>query len=93
MVSEVMKAQAVKDVVGSTFESDPVPQMASRLGEVTDMLRPALKPHDQPVFDYMFGQYQQQNLRPGQIAKKLDRSASSISRSSKRIKIEINKYL
>jgi len=93
MVSEVMRAAAVKDVVGSTFESDPVPQMANRLGEVTDMLRPALKPHDQPVFDYMYGQYQQQNLRPGQIAKKLDRSASSISRSSKRIKTEINKYL
>lgn len=88
-VQQIQQAQR-KDVIGSTFESDPVPRVASREQQIITQLRPALAPEQQEVYDYLYGQQgKPQVTSTTQLAKLLKKSPSQVSRLRTAI---LNKY-
>jgi DNA-directed RNA polymerase specialized sigma subunit len=88
-VQQIQDAQR-KDVIGSTFESDPVPRAISRERQIVSQLRPTLKPDQQEVYDYLYGQNgKQQVTSTTQLAKMLGKSPSQVSRLRTAI---LNKY-
>lgn len=92
-IAEIQKQQ-VRDVFGSAFESDPTPKASVREQEVLPLLRPALKQDEQVVFDYLYGHSGKPRITStGQIAKKLGKSPSQISRVKKRIEEEYKKFV
>ena len=79
-----------KDIIGSTFESDPVPHAVSRERHVIGLLRPTLSTDQQQVFDYLYGV----NGKPlinstTQLAKVLGKRPDAIARLRTGI---LNKY-
>lgn len=93
LVKQVQRAQ-VKDINASSFESDPVPRASTREREILGLLRPALKPNEQAVFDHLYGVGgRARTTSTGAIAKKLGKSPSQISRLKGRIEAQYKKYL
>lgn len=79
-VKEVRQAQ-IKDVIGTTFETDPVPRVSPREQEVLSLLRPSLKRDEQKVFDHVFGYGGKMKIESTtELAKKLGKSPSQVSR-------------
>jgi DNA-directed RNA polymerase specialized sigma subunit len=79
-VQEIQAAQ-IRDVRGSQFESDPVPRAVGRERQVVALLRPALKPDQQEVYDYLYGLNGKPRITStGELAKKLGKSPSQVSR-------------
>lgn len=71
-----------RDVLSSSFESDPTPQASQRHMEILEMLPPVL-PSDQhrEVFYHMYGLEGRPKIQsPGAIARKLGKNPSQISR-------------
>jgi DNA-directed RNA polymerase specialized sigma subunit len=92
-VLQIQQSQ-VKDIPASTFESDPTPFAAAREREVLGLLRPSLKIEEQAVFDHLFGLNGKQRLTStGEIAKKLGKSPSQVSRLKGRIESQYKKYV
>jgi DNA-directed RNA polymerase specialized sigma subunit len=85
-IQEIQKAN-VKDVLSSQFPSDPTPQQPSRRGDVVSLLRPALTPDEQAVFDLM-----ETGLKPGQVARKLKKPPHTISRLRTSINRKYQRY-
>jgi len=82
-----------KDIIGSTMESDPAPSAASRNEAVLGLLRPALRPSAQPVFDHIYGFNGAPKItQTSVLAKRLDRSQSQISREKTHIIEKYKKY-
>jgi DNA-directed RNA polymerase specialized sigma subunit len=82
------------DISASAFESDPTPRASSRHEEVVGMLRPALKPDEAAVFDYMYGQGGKPTVTAtNDLAKRMGKSPSQISRLKKRVETAYKKYL
>jgi len=84
----------IADIPGTSFESDPSAKSMSYEQETLDMLRPALKGDERVVYDYMYGQ----NGKPvvhstGDIASRMGKSPSQISRIKRRIEATYKKYL
>lgn len=93
LVKQIQQAQ-VKDINASSFESDPVPKASTREREVLGLLRPALKPDEQAVFDHLYGMNgKARTTSTGAIAKKLGKSPSQISRLKGRIESQYKKYV
>jgi len=93
MVKDVQKAQ-MKDVVGSSFESDPNPKASPRSQEVLSLLRPTLTPEEQEVFDHVFGYGGRQTITStNKLADKLGKSPSQVSRLKTGIIGKYNRYL
>jgi len=93
MVNNVQKAQ-MKDVIGSTFESDPVPKASPRSQEVISLLRPTLSLEEQAVFDHVFGYGGKQTITStNKLADKLGKSPSQVSRLKSSIIDKYNQYL
>jgi len=92
-VKEVRQAQ-IKDVIGTTFETDPVPHVSPREREVLSLLRPSLKTDEQKVFDHVFGYGGKQQINStSELAKKLNKSPSQISRLKTGILDRYKKYV
>lgn len=92
LVKTVEKYQ-IKDIPGGKFESDPSTKNISFERETLSLLRSALKGDERTVYDYMFGQ----NGKPkvvstGQIATRMGKSPSQISRLKKRVEATYKKY-
>lgn len=93
LVQQIQRSQP-KDIVGSAFESDPVPVAATREREVLGLLRPGLTVEEQQVFDYLYGLHGKPRITAtGKIAKKLGKSPSQISRLKGRIEGQYKKYV
>ena len=79
-VTRILKGQR-KDIIGSTFESDPTPFAIQREREVIGLLRPNLTPDQQQVFDHLYGQNgKDQVTSTTQLSQILGKSPSQISR-------------
>jgi len=79
-VKEIQEAQ-IRDVVGSRFESDPVPRAIGRERQVVSLLRPALKEDQQVVYDHLYGLNGKEKITStSALAKKLGKSPSQVSR-------------
>jgi DNA-directed RNA polymerase specialized sigma subunit len=79
-VQQIQQAQ-IGDVIGSSFESDPVPKAISREREVVGLLRPALSADQQAVYDHLYGlNGKQKTTSTTQLAKLLGKSPSQVSR-------------
>lgn len=79
-VEQIQQAQ-IKDVMGSAFESDPVPKAIGRERQVITLLRPALTPDQQVVYDHLYGLNGKQRVTSTtELAKTLGKSPSQISR-------------
>jgi DNA-directed RNA polymerase specialized sigma subunit len=79
-VERIQQAQR-KDIVGSTFESDPTPHAISREREVVSLLRPSLNQEQQQVYDHLYGHGGKPVITSTtQLAQVLGKSPSQISR-------------
>lgn len=93
MVNTVQQMQ-VKDVAGSAFQSDPVPQGMStetHKADIVDLFRrdpKVLTPEERQVFTLM----EDQQLTPGQVAKRLGKSPHAVSRIRTSINRKYQKY-
>lgn len=86
LVREIQIEQGTKDILGSSFESDPTARSAPREREVLDLLRPALRPKEQSLFDHLYGLNGQPRItETGALAKRLGTSSPQISRLKKNI--------
>lgn len=84
----------IADIAGSSFESDPYSKAMSSEVETLSLLRGALKPDEQHVYDYMFGKNGKPKIEStGELATRLGKSPSQISRIRKRIEATYNKYI
>lgn len=94
LVSTVRQYQ-IRDIPGSAFESDPSPKSMSFERETLDVLRPALGSDDERVvYDYMFGKNGKPQIEStGDIARRMGKSPSQISRLKKRIEATYKKYV
>lgn len=93
LIKTVDKYQ-IKDIPGGAFESDPTPRMMSYHSETLELLRPSLKPDEQVVYDFMFGKNGKPKIEStGEIARRIGRSPSQVSRLKKRIEATYKKYL
>lgn len=91
-VQEIQAAQR-RDVIGSSFESDPVPRAISRERQVIGQLRPALQPDQQEVYDYLYGQQGKPKITSTtQLAKLLGKSPSQVSRLRTAILAKYKEY-
>lgn len=81
------------DIHSSAFASDPGGYAASRDQEIIHLLRAELKPDEQKVYDYIYGQNGMPTITStGELAKKLGKTDSQISRIKNRIAAEYAKY-
>lgn len=92
---QTVQQYQIRDIPGSAFESDPTPKSMSFERETIDVLRPALKTDDEKtVYDYMFGKGGKPKVEStGEIAKRMGKSPSQISRLKKRIEATYKKYV
>lgn len=83
----------IKDIPGGKFESDPTAKNISFERETLSLLRSALKGDERTVYDYMFGQNgKPQVTSTGQIATRMGKSPSQVSRLKKRVENTYKKY-
>ena len=93
LVKQVQEAQ-IRDIPEAGFESDPTPRVLPKERQILAYLRPSLKPDEQTVFDYMYGKQGKPVVTStGQIAKKIGKSASQVSRLKRRIEAKFKSYL
>ena len=82
-----------KDLPSSLWESDPVAQASSREQQVLGLIRYELAPDEQSVFDHIYGHNGAQRIEDtGQLARKLGKSPSQISRLKTSIIDKYNKF-
>lgn len=83
----------IADIAGSSFESDPYSKTMSSEVETMGLLRGALKPDEQVVYDYLLGKNGKPKIEStGVLATRLGKSPSQISRLRKRIEATFRKY-
>jgi DNA-directed RNA polymerase specialized sigma subunit len=77
----------IRDIGESQFESDPVPQAASFGRETLRLVRHVLPPDDRDIYDYLYGSGgKPQITSTSEIAKRLGKSPSAVSRAKARIR-------
>lgn len=90
---QTVRDYQIKDIPDSSFASDPTAKSVSYERETIELLRPALKGDEVHVYDYLTGT----NGKPlvtstGEIAKRMGKSPSQISRLRGRIDATYKKY-
>ncbi len=94
VVDQILLAAGQKDVIGSEFESDPAPRQTTREREVIGLLRPALPPEQQVVFDHLYGMNNKPRITStNDLARHLGKSPSQISRLRAKILSKYQGYL
>jgi integrase len=82
------------DIIGSSFQSDPQGHVGSRDQEVISLLRQELKGDEQKVYDYVYGQNGMPKIEStGEIARRMGKSDSQVSRIKNRIAEVYKKYV
>ena len=83
-----------KDILGSSFESDPLGHTGSRDREIIALLRPSLKTEDErTVYDYTYGMNGKPKITStNELASRMGKNPSQIARIKSRIIEEYNKY-
>ena len=95
---ERMNAEHRKDLPTSGFRSaegeiyDPTALMPSREMEVIHLMPAELSNDELSVFEHTFGLGGKPQLRPGQIAKKLNMSPSRVSRIRNKLAVKVGEY-
>ena len=90
---KAVQTQQRRDVYSSQFASDPALTASMREQEILPLLRPALNADAQRVFDLVYGVGVKKRLTStSQIAKKLGKSPSQVSRMKGHIASEYKKY-
>jgi DNA-directed RNA polymerase specialized sigma subunit len=92
-VGTIVKAMR-RDIPSSMWESDPEPQQVRREHEILPLMRDALTPQEQQVFDHIYGH----NGTPvisstGQLATRLGISQSQVSRIKSSIATKYKQYI
>lgn len=91
-VQEIQR-QRRPDLFASGAEFDPSAQASPREQEVLSLLRPSLSADQQQVFDHLYGLNGKARITStGQIAAKLGKSPSQVSRHKKQIESLYNRY-
>jgi len=92
-VAAIIKAQR-RDIPSSAWESDPEPQTVQREQEILPLVRDALTPQEQQVFDHIYG-YNGAPVIPntGRLADRLGMSPSQVSRLKSSIANKYKSYL
>ena len=89
-VGQIRKA-IVKDVPGSTFESDPLGRVSSRQREVLSLLPQILSPEEKAVFDLVYHPTSPVTST-GDIARRLGKSEPQVSRLKSAIIEKVKRY-
>ncbi len=93
VVAQVQATAANKDIIGSSFESDPLPRAGSREHEVLSLLPQALRPRERQAFDYLYGRSGKPRVTStSELAKLLGTSPSQVSRIKARILKKFEEY-
>lgn len=93
VVEQIVKFTKTRDVSGSAFENDPVPSAGTREREVIGLLRPALTPPQQEVYDHLYGYNDKRVITStNELAKALGKKAPQISRLRKQILQKYQEY-
>jgi len=88
-----MESEKRKSLYSSGFEGyDPTSIMPSREAEKLRLIRYDLSPEELQVFDYTVGANGKQQMRPGEIAKKLRMSPSKVTRIRNAIAKKLDGY-
>jgi len=91
-VQEIQQRQYA-DLFESGLDFDPIARESSREQEVLSLLRPTLKPEQHDVFDHLYGLNNKARITStGDIAKRLGKSPSQVSRIKKSIEAQYRKY-
>lgn len=91
-VKEIQKSR-INDIIFSNLQADPNPQSISRDRQVIGLLRPALKPDEQVVFDYIYGLNGKPKMEnTGDIARAMGKQPSQVSRLKTSILAQIDRY-
>lgn len=90
-----MQSESRKALYTSAYATnfDPATHMPSRETEVLRLIKPVLTPKERTVYDYLLGEGGKPKLKPGEIAKAMNTSASTISRIKQSIAAKAKKYL
>lgn len=84
----------ISDISSTGFASDPYSKTPSPHVETLSLLRTVLKPSEVTVFDYMMGHNGNPKITStGEIARKLGKSDSQISRIKKSIEAQMKKHM
>jgi DNA-directed RNA polymerase specialized sigma subunit len=91
-IQEIQQRQYA-DLFESGLDFDPIARESSREQEVLGLLRPTLKPEHHDVFDHLYGLNNKARITStGDIAKRLGKSPSQVSRIKKSIETQYRKY-
>lgn len=92
-VKRISKIQGsmMKDVPGSTLDSDPMPAMSPREQEVLSLIPSTLKPDERRVFDLIYHP-ESPVTSTGELAQRLGKSPSQISRIKTRLINKVKQY-
>lgn len=95
-VPEIERAQSESRAAlytsSTPYGLDPATNMPSRATEIARFIKPELSPEELLVWEYTTGEGGKPQLRPGEIAKKLNMSGSKVSRLRNSITAKIKKY-
>jgi len=80
-----MGSEIRKSYLESGFEGDPTTLMPSREAEVLRMVKYDLSPEEHLVYEYTLGEGGKPQLKPGQIATKLNMSPAKVTRIREKI--------
>lgn len=91
-IQEIQQRQYA-DLFESGLDFDPINRASSREQEVLSLLRPTLKPEHHDVFDHLYGLNGKARITStGELANKLGKSPSQVSRIKKSIEAQYSKY-
>lgn len=92
LVTTVQKSQ-IRDIPAGSFESDPTANAPTYSREVLNLMPSVLKGEEKTVFNYLYGQGgYPQVTSTGDIAKRMGKNPSQVSRIIGRIKTRFNKH-
>lgn len=87
-----MEAELRKEVPTSTLQADMTSLKPSHTGEVLRLVQYDLNPEEKLVYEYLLGVNGKPQLKPGQIARKLNMAPSKVSRIKLSVAGKVKRY-
>jgi DNA-directed RNA polymerase specialized sigma subunit len=87
-----IEQRRIRDLSSGGFEVPVTQSTSPRDREILPLIREQLNPRDQQVFDEFYRNNSSGNVRPGQVAKKLNMPGYEVSRSISRINQKFEEY-
>ena len=92
LVSKI-EAYQIRDVPGAAFESDPISRVGNYDAQLVSSIRTALTTPEQEIYDHMFGLNGKTKIdKQKDLAKRLGKSDTYVSRVRTRINDKFNKF-